>query len=351
MRTHLSSRPFILFSVVTASSFVSPLAFASQSTASTSVDAQPSGGTSASPSASTNTSPSATGPGTGTEASTSSTMSGSTTLSESQSPNPTYESTAEPSTLGSTAGSEPLPSDNNDFSAGTVARDYGTGYEDDRRRNHLRFRMEMVPLSYSYGVDWDDNDLDSHSVSLLGGVPIQNRGTLRNGLGVTSGLGFGIGYLWDNRVSLGARLGLGYRYLNGDADTPTSHVVTYSIAPEFEYYFRSEEDVNPLIAVRAGFIGSYQRVDGDGAEDIDLNRVGPMVGVGTGISWWASDQFAFDLRLMLDYSPLWTSGTEGDVTESDNYDGHSHNLALSLVTGFSFGIPHDGDRKERRYDN
>lgn len=247
--------------------------------------------------------------------------------------------------------SELMPPANPDVSTGTVASDYGTNFEEDHRRDYLRFRVELVPLSYSYGVDWNDNDIDNHSVSLLGGLPIQSRGTLRSGLGVTSGLGFGIGYLWDNRVSLGARLGFGYRYLNADGDLSSSHVVTYSIAPEFEYYFRSEEDVNPLIAVRAGFVGSYQRNNGGEVDEIDLNRVGPMVGVGTGVSWWASEQFAFDLRLMLDYSPLWSSGTEGDVTDPDGYDGHSHNLAVSLVTGFSFGIPHDRNRKSHHHDD
>lgn len=341
MRTHLSSRPFILFSVVTASSFVGTLAFASQSAESTSVDAPSSEAASASVSSEPDdTSPSTAG----------SEMGGATTLSGSGTAGTTSVSTAtaEPDTYNTAPEPEPMPADNNDFSTGTVATDYGNDYAEDKRRDYLRFRVDMVPLSYSYGVDWDDNDLDSHSVSLLGGLPIQSRGTLRSGLGPTSGLGFGVGYLWDNRVAFGARLGLGYRYLAGDGDLPTSHVVTYSVAPEFEYYFRSEEDVNPLIAVRAGFVGSYQRVDGDGAEDVDLNRVGPIVGVGTGVSWWASDQFAFDLRLMLDYSPIWSSGTEGDVTDSDEYDGHSHNLAVSLVTGFSFGIPTNRDRHEHR---
>ena len=219
--------------------------------------------------------------------------------------------------------------------------------DDDRDDDYVRFRVEVVPLSYSYGVDWE-GDRSTHSLTLLGGLPVQNRGSLRTGLGTTSGLGFGVGYLWDNRVAFGVRIGLGYRYLDGNDGIPTSHVVTYSFTPEFDSYFRSDERVNPLITLRAGMVGSYQKVEGSGADEVDVNTVGPIVGVGTGVSWWAARRFAFDTRLVVDYAPLWTSGVDSDVIEPDGYDGYSHNVSVSLVTGFTFGIPdRNNDANER----
>src|SRR5690606_2300829 len=96
-------------------------------------------------------------------------MGGATTLSGSGTAGTTSVSTAtaEPDTYNTAPEPEPMPADNNDFSTGAVATDYGNDYAEDKRRDYLRFRVDMVPLSYSYGVDWDDNDLDSHSVSLL----------------------------------------------------------------------------------------------------------------------------------------------------------------------------------------
>lgn len=220
--------------------------------------------------------------------------------------------------------------------------------DDDRNDDYVRFRVEVVPISYSYGVEWDGDDRSTHSLTLLGGLPVQNRASLRTGLGTTSGLGFGVGYLWDNRIGFGVRIGLGYRYLNGEDGVPTSHVVTYSFTPEFDYYFRSDERVNPLITLRAGMIGSYQKVNGSGTDEVDINTVGPVVGAGAGVAWWAARRFAFDTRLVVDYAPLWSSGVDSDVTEPEGYDGYSHNVSVSLVTGFSFGIPdRNNDDNER----
>ena len=226
---------------------------------------------------------------------------------------------------------------------------------DDDKRDYFRLRWDMVPLSYTYGRGWDDedrpgeNNRDSHTVTVLGGPPVQSSGGVRAGLGVASGLGLSLGYVWDDQLAIGTRFGAGWQYNSDDDSDASGHLVTYSIAPELDYMFRPGERFQPLVTARFGAVGSYQQVEDAAGNDIHAHTIGPLAGAGIGGAWWASSNVAFDTRIMFDYAPLWATGRTDDPADLDGYDRLSHNMSVSLVTGISFG-PRSRSSREMRPD-
>lgn len=173
------------------------------------------------------------------------------------------------------------------------------------------------------------------AIGLTGGLGLP-MGDMSNKDKERLGSGFGGGlngrYFLNDNMAVGVNLSYFSFSVN---DVPSGITATYSNLPitaAFDYYFM-DEGFKPYAGLEAGFINSFYKVSGGGAE-LSYSKGGFLVAPVIGFAYGINDNI--DLMLNAKYMYGMTAGTQdvdvsGVKVKAESYDATFLNVNLGLA--------------------
>jgi hypothetical protein len=206
----------------------------------------------------------------------------------------------------------------------------------------VRLDLNLGLLGFTYMKIDKDSDEGMRSFAFNGGPAPVSR------------FGFGIGYELSNRISIGARVILGFSAVRpkdaddeDDDDKETDFVFDYAVLPYLEYALGTDR-IRPYLTVVAGLDGTMYRSKYEGSEgDVDYTERDTValsfgvIGVGGGAHVFLADSVSLDLWLLemvgvgaLDYKSSIDIDGDTESEEDKTFAWRSRTELFVGITGW-----------------